>query len=254
MFFVLSKTFSFLAKPIGILFILGLFSISLKNRTKKKRLAIAFLVILYVFSCPAIVNLAIKAYEFPTYEISETKNYQYGIVLSGGLVNESKSIGDNINLGSQGDRLWQTAELYMAGKISKIIISGGDGFNRIDTRIPTENDKSRDFLLKVGVNPEDIIQEKRAVNTHENAKFCKLILSNYNEKVLVISSAFHLKRAVACFEKEKLKADWYATSPISDRYGFKIQDLVPSSDTFNNAETIVNEVVGLIVYKAMNFI
>lgn len=254
MFFVLSKTLAFLLKPIGILFVLAFISLSPKNRTKNKRMTIAFLVILYIFSCPAIINYVLKTYEFSTYEIANAKNYDYGIVLTGGLINESKSLGDNIYLGPQSDRLWQAAELYKAKKINKIIISGGDGFHKIDPLIPTENDKSRDFLLKVGVNPEDIIQEKRAVNTHENAKFSKQLLPNYNKTVLVITSAFHLKRALACFEKEKLKADWYATSPISRNYNFKFQDLIPSSDTFNDAETIANELVGLVVYKFMGYI
>ncbi len=254
MFFVLSKTLAFLLKPIGILFIIALFNLSPKNRTKNKRMTIAFLVILYIFSCPAIINYILKMYEFSTYEIVNAKNYDYGIVLTGGLVNESKSLGDNVHLGPQSDRLWQAAELYKAKKINKIIISGGDGFHKFDSLIPTENDKSRDFLIKVGVKPEDIIQEKRAVNTHENAKFSKQVLANYNKNVLVITSAFHLKRALACFEKEKLKADWCATSPISDNYKFKLQDLIPSSDTFNDAETIANELVGLIAYKFMNYI
>ncbi len=254
MFFVLSKTLAFLLKPIGILFILALISLSLKNRTKNKRMTIAFLVILYIFSCPAIINYVIETYEFSTYEVSNAKNYEYGIVLTGGLINESQSLGDNIHLGPESDRLWQAAELYKAKKINKIIISGGDGYHKIDSLIPTENDRSRDFLLKVGVNLEDIIQEKRSVNTHENAKFCKQILSNYNKNVLVITSAFHLKRALACFEKEKLKSDWYATSPISRNYNFNFQDLIPSSNAFNDAETIANELIGLVVYKFMGYI
>lgn len=254
MFFVLSKTISFLLKPIGILFILTLISFSLKNRTKNKRMTIAFLVILYIFSCPAVINYILKTYEFSTYEIVNAKKYEYGIVLTGGLINESKSLGDNIYLGPQSDRLWQAAELYKAKKINKIIISGGDSFHKIDSLFATENDKSRDFLLKVGVKPDDILQEKRAVNTHENAKFSRQLLPNYNKTVLVITSAYHLKRALACFKKEKLKADWYATSPISSNYNFKLQDLIPSSDTFNDAETIANELIGLLVYKLLGYI
>jgi uncharacterized SAM-binding protein YcdF (DUF218 family) len=254
MFFVLSKTISFLAKPIGILFVLALFILSLKNHTKKKRMTIAFLVILYIFSSRAILNPLMEVYEFPTHEISKMQNYDYGIVLTGGLINESKSSGENIHLGQQADRLWQTAALYKAKKIKKIIISGGDGFNKSSRLLLTENNKSRDFLVKVGVRGEDIIQERKAVNTHENAIFCKQILPNYNKPVLIITSAFHLKRALACYEKENLKAHGYATSPISDNYPFKLQDLIPSSDTLNDADTLVNELIGLAVYKAMGYI
>lgn len=254
MFFILSKTISFLVKPIGILFILALLSVFLKNRTKKKRITVAFLVILYIFSCPAIIDPLIRTYEFPTQTVSEVKNYTFGVVLTGGLINESKSNDSSIYLGSQGDRLWQAAELYNTKKIKKIIISGGDGFERTEAFFATENDKSRDFLIKIGVKKEDIIQEKMAVNTFENAKFTKQLIANNQNPVLVITSAFHLKRALACFRNQNIKADGFATTPISTNYPFKWQDFIPTANTFKDSDLIANEIIGLVVYKLLGYI
>jgi uncharacterized SAM-binding protein YcdF (DUF218 family) len=254
MFFVLSKTISFLLKPIGILFLVALLAIITKNRTRKKRLIWIFLVLLYFFSCPAIINKLIKAYEFPTVQISTTKKYTYGILLTGGLVNESKSQGLSLFLGPQGDRLWQTVQLYKAGKVKKIIISGGNGFERKNETFAKENNKAKDFLIKTGVNAEHIIQEKVAVNTHQNAKFTKKLLPRDSEKVLVITSGFHLKRALACFKKQNVHADGFATSPISENYPFKWQDLIPAMDAFKNTDILANEIIGLTVYKIFGFI
>jgi uncharacterized SAM-binding protein YcdF (DUF218 family) len=254
MFFVLSKTISFVLKPLGILFLLALLSFLTKNRTKKKRLNGVILVLLYFFSCPALINKFIKAYEFPSAKIQNTKNYTYGILLTGGLVNESKSLGTALFLGPQGDRLWQTVELYRARKIRKIIISGGDGYDREKENHATENDKAREFLIKTGVSHEDILQEKDAVNTYENAKFTKKLLTQKTEKVLIITSGFHLKRASACFQKQNIDADGFATTPISENYPFKWQDLIPSMDAFKNLDILANEMIGLAVYKILGYI
>ena len=254
MFFVLSKTISFLLKPIGILFLMASLSLITKNHTKKKRLTGAFLVLLYFFSCPAIIDPIFKSYEFPTSPISSTKNYTYGILLTGGLVNESKSQYDNLFIGPQGDRLWQTVELYRAGKIRKIIISGGDGFERKNKNFATENDKAKEFLIKTGVNSNDIIQEKEAVNTYENAKFTKNILPKNTDYVLVITSGFHLKRTLACFKKQQINADGFATTPISENYPFKWQDIIPAMGAFRDADILANEIIGLTVYKILGYI
>ena len=254
MFFVLSKTISFLLKPIGILFILAVISLITKNHTKKKRFNGAFLVLLYLFSCPAIINKCIKIYEFPTTQIENTKNYTYGILLTGGLVNESKSQSSAIFLGPQGDRLWQTIELYKAGKIRKVIISGGNGFERKSKNLATENNKAREFLIKTGVDSNDIIQEKEAVNTYENAKFTKSLLSKNYGKVLIITSGFHLYRALACFNKQNINAEGFATTPISENSPFKWQDLIPAMDAFKNADFLANEIIGLTVYTILGYI
>ena len=254
MFFIFSKTIAFLAKPIGVLFLLALFTIFFKNHTKRKRIGLVFLVMLYIFSCPAIINPLVRAFEIPTRAISEVKSYNYGIVLTGGLINESKSLGDNLFLGPQGDRLWQAVELYKAQKIRKIIITGGDGFGRAKPNQPTENHKARDFLIKSGVHAENIIQEQKAVNTYENAKFTSKILGKHTDSVLIITSGFHLRRALACFEKQNVPVEGFACSPISDNYAFKWQDLFPSMDAFRSSDIIANELIGLAMYKLLGYI
>jgi uncharacterized SAM-binding protein YcdF (DUF218 family) len=254
MFFVLSKTIAFLAKPIEILLLLTLLMMLSKNRTKRKRLGLVFLITFYCFSCPLIIDWLMKQYETPTQSIDSTPNYTYGIVLTGGLINESKSIGNKLHVGSQADRLWQAVELYKDKKIKKIIISGGDGYHKITPNTPTENDKAKEFLIKSGVSSGDIIQEIRAVNTYENAKFSRELLERNSQKVLIITSGFHLKRALACFKKQKIDADGFACAPISENYDIKWQDIFPSMDAFRNSDIIANEIIGLIIYKALGYI
>ena len=98
------------------------------------------------------------------------------------------------------------------------------------------------------------MQEKDAVNTYENAKFTKSLLPKNSGKVLIITSGFHLKRALACFKKQTINADGFAATPISDNYPFKWQDLIPAMGAFRDADILANEIIGLAVYKILGYI
>ncbi|MCP9766895.1 YdcF family protein [Lacihabitans sp. LS3-19] len=254
MFFIFSKTISFIVKPLGFLFLMILLQLYIKNHTKRKRLTVFILVYLYIFSCPVITNVFMSNLEVPNLDITKVNNYQIGVVLSGGFVNESKSTNQNLYLGNQADRIWQAAELYKLGKIKQILITGGDGFNKKDAEYIYENDKGKDFLIKCGVSPEDIIQEKESVNTYENALFSSKIIKNKTEKVLVITSGFHLKRALACFRKQNIICDGYPTSPISKNSKVKWIDFFPTLNSFHDMDFLVNEYIGILVYKIFGYI
>jgi len=77
-----------------------------------------------------------------------------------------------------------------------------------------------------GVAPEDIIIESASRNTHENALYVKdLVSSNAKKgKVILITSAFHMRRAEGCFRKVGIdvtgfSTDFYSALP-KDRFGF----------------------------------
>jgi uncharacterized SAM-binding protein YcdF (DUF218 family) len=254
MFFIISKTISFVVKPLGLLLIMTLLQLFIKNHTKRKKLTIFILVYLYICSSPAIVNFCMSILEIPKLDIINVKNYQIGVVLSGGLINESKSTNQNLHLGNQADRMWQAAELYKMGKVKQILISGGDGFNETDKDYIYENDKARDFLIKCGVSPEDIMQEKKSVNTHENAFFSSKMIKNKTEKVLIITSGFHLKRALACFRKQNVLCDGYPSSQISQNTKSTYLDFIPSVNSFYSLDLLAKEYIGMLVYKIFGYI
>ena len=91
--------------------------------------------------------------------------------------------------GSPEERALRAAQLYAAGEVPKIIVSGIGDTNRAA------------LVLKLnGVALSDIIQEPDSHNTFENARNSIGICRNMGYKRLVIvTSWYHSRRAMACF-------------------------------------------------------
>jgi uncharacterized SAM-binding protein YcdF (DUF218 family) len=256
MFYIFSKIIGALFKPVGLLILSILYITLTKNHTKIKRTGIIVVLILYLFSCPVFVNLLIKSWETPVKDIGALKKYDVGIVLTGGIINENKSRANAIFLGDQGDRIWQTLCLYRNKKVSKIIISGGDISIYPDKKIIYENDKAKEFLLQNGVLIEDIYQEKKSINTYENALFTtKLLKTKFNKPtIILISSAFHLKRAEGCFKKQGLNTAIFGTTYLGYGDSSNFLDFLPSIVALKNSEYIFKEVIGILAYWFFGYV
>ena len=105
------------------------------------------------------------------------------------------------------DRLLQAMELYHSGKIKKILLTGGSGF--VNFQDWKESGLIAKVLLKSGVKQEDIILENNSRNTYENAEMSAVILKQHypNARCILITSAFHMRRSLACFAKAGITMD-----------------------------------------------
>lgn len=89
-------------------------------------------------------------------------------------------------------RLDKAIEYYNKHKNINIIVSGGKtNSSDISEALAMEN-----YLIANGVNKNNIIKEDKATSTLENIIYSKKILEdiNYNGKVLIVTSDFHLFR------------------------------------------------------------
>jgi uncharacterized SAM-binding protein YcdF (DUF218 family) len=254
MFFILSKFCAFLLKPTGLIFI-GLFLIWL-NRHKKhvSKYIIATALLFYIFSNEFIINELYLSYETPSISRSVVSPHDIGIVLTGGLMNEEKEPIENLFLGSHADRFAQALLLYKDNKIHKILISGGD-LKLISRPIKSEGKLAAEFLIKCGVNASDIILEDKSVNTYENAKFtAKILKQKYpNQQFLLISSASHLPRAIACFRKHSISVTPYGADYTSKKRRFMLVNFIPNIYAFENSQALVHEWIGFLSYKLMGY-
>ena len=107
------------------------------------------------------------------------------IVLLGGSMGIETNLSSYAEMWPSADRVWQTARLYKAGK-APIVIATGNG--AIDTTLP---------LLKDFGLPGGIVSFHDARNTEEEAK---LVERMGYKKILLVTSAWHMKRARLMFE------------------------------------------------------
>jgi len=134
------------------------------------------------------------------------------------------------------------------------LVTGGEV--SLIRKVSNESDDLIKVFLLCGVKREDIIQEGKALNTRENALFSKKLLDSLDlkEKPLLITSAYHMRRAHACFEKVGLKTDPFPVNFFSFERRFSIDLLlIPSESAIGIWATVIHEMCGFIIYKIMGY-
>lgn len=255
MFHIVSKILTFFLMPAGIICILLIYAISTKNRTKSRKTVIATLIFFYIFSSPFITNEILLMWEVPPTAISTVKPHDIGIILTGGTINTTRQPAENIYLGGTSDRIGQTLQLYRLGKIKKILISGGE-VPILRKTTSREIDQIARYLIISGVIREDIYFEDRSTNTHENAVNTAKILKKQfpNQSYILITSGFHLKRAIRCFEKAGVKVTPYGSNYLSSERQWVPTYFLPAGDSIGHLQLIFREVIGYITYWIFGWI
>src|SRR5262249_14952030 len=84
----------------------------------------------------------------------------------------------------------ETVHLSKLYPQARILYSGGG----------TEAQLGKEILVRLGVERERIIVEDRSRSTAENARFSKIAAApNQSEKWILVTSAFHMPRAMGAF-------------------------------------------------------
>lgn len=252
MFFILSKILLFLILPTTWLVALIFFAFLTKNEKQKKRAIATFLALFLILTNTFLTQFFVGKWEYPIQNIAETQEYEVGILL-GGYTLEQKKNYDFTTLSNNGNRLIQTVELYASGKIKKIMLSGGNGMIGSDFEEATS---SLELLQKMGVPKADILFEKKSRNTYENAIYSAEILNKKfsNEKFLLITSAFHQRRALACFRKQGLDCDAFSADIKSKTKTPVTNFITPDSENIALWQLTIKEIVGYLTYKIKGYL
>jgi uncharacterized SAM-binding protein YcdF (DUF218 family) len=253
MFFILAKTLFILFLPLLWITIFLIYSLFSGNKKRKIIFFRIGLILLIFFSNSFIINEILSAWEINSIKISDVKKYDYGIVLTG-VTNSRRTPRDRVNFDKGADRVLHTIQLYKLGKIKKIIISGGSGLLMGDS-ISEAEDLAKVFLL-CGVPEQDLILEKKSINTRENALLTKKLIDQKNLKgnYLLITSAFHMRRSKLCFDKVGLKTDVFPVDFYSEQRRFSPDILLPNEYALSKWTILSHEILGIITYKVMGYI
>ncbi|MFZ9956822.1 MAG: YdcF family protein [Flavobacteriales bacterium] len=256
MFFIISKILGFLTSPFTWIAIGIVFALFTKVPERKKKALIISCVIFLIFSNEFLAEEVIRTLEVENVKIAEDEQYEVGIILGGMIRYDARN--DRIIFNNNIDRLLQPLVLQKKGKIKKLLISGGSG----DINFPEIKEAAllQKFVCELGFDSNDVWIETKSRNTHENALFCKEVLRNnlkdYNsKKILLITSATHMKRSIGCFEKEGVKVAPYGTSKLSGPRHITYQKiLIPNVYAVHAWEVFFHETIGLWTYKLAGYI
>ena len=255
MFFVLSKTLSYITLPFVIITVCFIVSVLLKNAKWKKRLFWIGFSLLIFFSNDFIANEVMSAWELKTKPFASMHPYEWGIVLTGTTLSGIEP-DDRVYFSRGADRVYHTVQLYKLGLVKKILVSGGTG--RLVGEEDPEALKVEEAMIVMGVPDSVILTESETRNTYESAVEVKKMLVKLDIKdkdCLLITSAFHMRRSLACYRKAGLDVDNFTTDFYAHPRVFYPDGLFfPKIEAMLVWHKLAKEWVGFAAYKAAGYI
>ncbi len=212
MFVFLSKFLPNLIYPAGLIMLLLLFGLLFcKSAAAKNRLIGLVLFIVFVGGNKLPGAYLIRKLEqaYPVYSGDEKADAI--VVLGGGTVTKSDP-RPMVEVNGAGDRIIYAVSLFRQGAADRILL-GGSYIPWRDGEVPAGDGLSSPasemaVLMSdmFGVPDDAMIVQDRSVNTYEEAVEDAKILKELGlSRILLVSSATHMRRAVPLFEKQGLE-------------------------------------------------
>ena len=128
-----------------------------------------------------------------------------------------------------------------------VIVSAGKVYPHKGAEAPID----KRFLVDLGVPAVKIIMEEKSRDTIENARYTKKICSSHGfKKPILVTSAYHMKRAVLSFEKVGMKVTAFPVNFKSGELGkYEWDDYLPDISAFVNSAYALHEYWGLLFYR-----
>ncbi|MCB1190768.1 MAG: YdcF family protein [Leptospiraceae bacterium] len=248
MFFFFSKILTILFFPLPLTILLGII-LTFFVVKKYKILFVSPFLMLWFFSSYPVCQLLIGSLEkdYPPVSIEEIDKSDAIVVLAG-MINNFSVYENRIELMEATDRLTDAMFLYQAKKADLILITGGSGILFYQSN--PEAELAKKFLIKAGIPDNQIIAENESRNTAENAIYTAKILKKLDKKsIILVTSAFHLKRSLATFSKQGIQTKPFPTDYRTLKSDWNWDVFVPSVGALSTSTIAIKEWIGIFAYK-----
>lgn len=264
MFLFLSKLLPLLVYPVGLaslLLVLGLWFIWRRRRGWAiGSMAAALLVLLVSSNAWAAMHL-LQSLEWRHLPPDPMPTAD-AIVVLGGSTRPADYPRPWVDMLESGDRVLHGAQLQKAGKAPVLIMSGGRITWDADNPPGPDNSEANDMAqiaIALGVPPSAIIKEPTSLNTYQNAVNVKVILEREQiGRILLVTSALHMPRSLAIFQKLGINAiaaptDFIVSegtlADISDTRQALLLSLLPDASNLALVTRAMKEYIGFAVYR-----
>lgn len=135
---------------------------------------------------------------------------------------------------------------------AKLIFTGGSGRLNPETKM-RDSEVAKQVLTDLGLPLERLVFEDQSRNTYENAvKSRDLIKPTPQQKWLLVTSAYHMPRAMAVFRKagwnvEPAPGDYLTDGKFTGKLQFN------AVDHLYEMHTAMHEYIGLLAYRLMGY-
>ncbi|HJT78165.1 MAG TPA: YdcF family protein [Gemmataceae bacterium] len=159
---------------------------------------------LVLLSLPAVSHFAMGSLEWQYPRLDGRPADAEAIVVLAGTIRPANVVWPRMDPAEDTmNRCLYAARLYHQGRPCPVVVSGG--YADTDPETPTCAAVMRDFLEELGVPRDDVVEEGQSRTTYENAVRCaELLRERGTHRVVLVTDAAHLFRAVRCFRKQGL--------------------------------------------------
>jgi len=144
------------------------------------------------------------------------------------------------------DRFFAGIKLLNANKGRKIIYTGG--LLPWELKKKTEGELLKNKSLEFGIDENDILITKKVQNTYEEANAIYHLIDS-KSKIILVTSAFHMKRAEFLFKKHTFNVFPYPVDFKSKNNKITILDFIPSAVSLSRSSFVIRELLGRMYYR-----
>ena len=253
MFFFASKIFWMIASPVNLLLFGALIGVLMSyGRCVRlgRGLALAAILVLIAAATLPLGMLLIAPLEnrfpLPPPDMPPPA----GIIVLGGAIYDAISAARGETVFDEGgERLTEAVILAKRYPGARVVYTGGTA-SFVPGATSSEALQARRFMAQMGIAPERVTIEDKSRTTDENARFTAAIVHpDPSQRWIVVTSAFHMPRAMGLFEKAGFHPIAY---PVAFRTsGRWAEDLKLKFEPTRNLrifELAIHEWIGLAAY------
>ncbi len=226
--------------PIALIMLLMAWAAYRRSRIAAS-LAIA---LLYAASVPVLSDPLFRAVEQQQLRLmpEAVAPAQAVVVLSGMMLNISGQQTVVPEWGDAADRFFGGVELYAAGKAPRLVFTGG--------LLPWQGDQEpegqvlRRMALRLGVPASAMMVSGRAQNTEQESAAVRRLLEPGVQRIVLVTSAFHMSRAKRLFEQAGFVVTPYPVDFRVEVRGTTPMDYLPEARAFWRTDLAVRELLG----------
>jgi uncharacterized SAM-binding protein YcdF (DUF218 family) len=175
-----------------------------------------------------------------------------GIIVLGGAIDDAASAARGQTIFDEGGaRITEAVILAKRYPQARVVYTGGTA-SLIAGASSTEALRAKTLMAAMGVEPGRIAIEDRSRNTEENARFTAAIVHPApSQRWVIVTSAFHMPRAMGVFEKAGFHAIAYPVAFYTlGRWPDDLRLIFDPARNLRVFELAVHEWIGLAAYWA----
>ncbi|WP_133511786.1 YdcF family protein [Candidatus Thiosymbion oneisti] len=251
--YLFHKLLTQMAMPLGsggMLILVGILASVLRRRGLGAGLSLCGLLWVWLWATPVFsdwVRLSLER-QYGPIAIDALPSADAILVLGGGVEGAAapRLFPD---LRTSADRIWHAARLFHKGKAPIVILVGG--------RLPWHTNRGREadamlrFLIDLGVPGGKVLLERHSRNTYENARETQRLLADRGmDQVLLVTSAYHMRRAQAMFRAAGIQTIPAATDyEVLEGRELTLLDFLPDARALKIGSFALREYLGFWFYQ-----